>query len=141
MTGIRVPFYNRAPWNLVLGTAFFVAPIVAVASYTSPFVLLVPFFVWIFLYAKRSAHRARCLRSRAYYSGARYRDYWVYEERHGYSDVALILPVANTEPGRWELFIPNDDTWRTTVPDWARDRRAEIVARIAESWKPDRIHL
>ena len=40
------------------------------------------------------------------------RDHGIYEERQGYSLVALILPVANTEPGHWELFIPDNEKWR-----------------------------
>jgi len=49
--------------------------------------------------------------------------------------------VANTEPGHWELFIPTDSEWRATVPFWARDRRTEIAARIAEGWKLKDFHL
>jgi|HubBroStandDraft_6_1064221.scaffolds.fasta_scaffold332241_2 hypothetical protein len=65
----------------------------------------------------------------------------VYEERHRHSLVALILPVGNTEPGHWELFIPDDTKWRATVPEWACDRREEIALRIGEAWKPKDFHL
>jgi hypothetical protein len=54
---------------------------------------------------------------------------------------ALILPVDNTEPGHWEMFIPTDSVWRTTVPSWAWERRLEIATRIAEAWKPKDFHL
>ena len=55
--------------------------------------------------------------------------------------VALILPVENTEPGHWELFIPDDAKWRATVPDWAKDRHQEIALRIGQAWKPKDFHL
>lgn len=138
---MRPYFYNRVPWNIVLGVAFFVVPVVALAWFSSPFVLLLPFSVLIYLDARRRAKRAWSLRTRAYFSGSRHHEYWVYEERHGFIDVALILPVAKTEPGRWELYIPKNDAWCAAVPKWARDRREEISARIAEAWKADRIHI
>jgi hypothetical protein len=32
-----------------------------------------------------------------------------------------------------ELFVPGPRRWRREMPDWARERRAEILAVIAES--------
>ena len=81
------------------------------------------------------------LRDRGYFSHWQGPGQWVYEERHGYSLKAFILPIENTEPGHWEMFIPDDAKWRATVPDWARDRRQEIALRIAEAWKPKDFHI
>jgi len=30
------------------------------------------------------------------------------------------------------LYIPSDSEWQATTPDWARDRKGEIVARVKE---------
>ena len=81
------------------------------------------------------------LNKKGYFSGRRVNEQWVYEEVQGYNVVALILPIANTEPGHWEMFIPTDAEWRTAVPSWAWERRLEIAARIAEGWKPKDFHL
>jgi hypothetical protein len=81
------------------------------------------------------------LNKKGYFSGRRLNEYWIYEEMQGNSVAALMLPVANTEAGHWELFIPTDSEWRATVPSWAWERRAEIAARIAEGWKLKDIHL
>lgn len=72
-------------------------------------------------------------------SGGGYR----YEEMQpGYQGPsrAFTVPLANTEPGHWEFFVPNDADWRITVPDWAQDRRTEIVPRIARCCRPNDVH-
>jgi hypothetical protein len=140
VTHRRPPFYNRAPWNIVLGGLLFSVPLLWIAAFTTPFILLIPIALWLFVHAKREAVRRRSLRERSYFPGARYKDYWVYEERHGLRDEAIILRVENTDPGRWELWIPEEAIWRSTVPSWAQDRRVEIAARIAENWDPQKFH-
>lgn len=72
-------------------------------------------------------------------SGGGYR----YEEMHqGHQGPsrAFTAPLANTEPGHWEFFVPNDADWRITVPDWAQDRRREIVPRIAHHCRAADVH-
>jgi hypothetical protein len=81
------------------------------------------------------------LRNKGYYAGRQLREHWIYEEVDKFSIAAFLLPVANTEPGHWELFIPDDAKWRTMVPDWAKDRRKQIAVRIAEAWKPKDFHF
>jgi hypothetical protein len=136
----RAPFYNRAPWNVVIGGLMFSIPVLWVATLTTPFVLLIPIALWLYPHAKREAARRRSLEERSYFPGARYKDYWVYEERHGFRDEAIILRMENTEHGRWELWMPDESLWRSTVPGWAQDRRAEIAARIAENLDPQKFH-
>ena len=38
-----------------------------------------------------------------------------------------------TRPGKpFTFYLPGQERWREVFPDWAADRRAEIVARIKE---------
>jgi hypothetical protein len=136
-----IPFYNRDPWNLIFGFAGAIAVAVCIALAATPWMLLVPLLVWAVVSNRRHFRRKWALRDKGYFSHRQGQDHWIYEERQGYSLVAFILPVANTEPGHWELFIPDDAKWRATVPVWALDRRKEIALRIAEEWKPKDFHL
>lgn len=136
-----IPFYNSVPWNLVIGFTAAFAVAISIALATSPWIFLVPLVAWAIVSIRRYFRRKWALRDKGYFSHGHGPNHWVYEERHGYSLVALILPLENTEPGHWELFIPDDAKWRATVPDWARDRRGEIALRIAEAWKLRDFHL
>jgi hypothetical protein len=137
----RMLFYNRPPWNFVFGFAAALAAAYGIALTTSPWLLLLPLVAWLVVAIRRHLLRKWALRDRGYYSHRHGPHFWVYEERQGHSLVALILPVSNTEPGHWEMFIPDDAKWRATVPDWAKDRRREIALRIAEAWKATDFHL
>jgi len=137
----KLVFYRVDPWNLVFGVVAVTFGFVQIARATSLWMLLVPLLMIIYSFVKRETLRSLSLRNKGYFPGRRLRDYWLYEEVQKYSVLALLLPVANTEPGHWELFIPNDEQWRATVPDWARDRRKEIALRIAEGWKAKDFHL
>jgi hypothetical protein len=85
--------------------------------------------------------RSLLLNEKGYFSGTRSHERWIYEEMQGRSVVALILPTVQTEIVRKEIFIPTDSESRSTVPEWARERRAEIASRIAEGWKSKDFHL
>ena len=135
------PFYNRAPWNLLIGASLLNVLLCALALATTPWLLLIPIFGWIYLTSYRDLVRRSQLKKKGYFAGSMYRGYWIYEEQRGYSTEALLLSVENTEPGHWELFIPDDAQWRRTVPGWALDRRKEIAGRIAEGWKAKDIHF
>ena len=125
-------FYNRTPWNLVIGCSVLFVIIVRIAQFTTPWILLAPIALQLIVFVRRHAGRQMSLKSKGYSAGWRIYDHWIYEERQGYAPAALLLPVANTEPGHYELFIPDEPKWRETVPAWARDRREEIALRIAE---------
>jgi hypothetical protein len=137
----RTPFYNRHPGNLWLGMAMLIGILVAIAGATTPWLLLLPLLIWAYQTARRSAMRTTRLQQFGYFSGSRHNTSWIYEERHGNMDVALLLPLSHTEPGHWELYIPKDDVWRKLVPGWAADRRLEIASRIAEGWKAGEVHI
>ncbi len=135
------PFYNRHPWNRWVGMVLITSIVVLIAGATTPWILLIPCLIWFYRNTRQDFTRTGCLQQCGYFSGSKYLKYWIYEERRGYKDVALLLPLENTEPGHWELYIPNDDLWRQTVPSWAADRRPEIASRIAEGWKAKDIHI
>ena len=139
------PFYNREPWNLIVGfggVLFFALFVFAViAALTSPWVFVIPLFLCAYFVAKAPLVRAVHLWRKGYFSGSRKGNVWVYEERLGKETQSLSLRVENTEPGHYELFVPNDTAWRASVPIWAQDRRKEIVQRISERWKPVDFHL
>jgi hypothetical protein len=136
------PIYYRVdPWNLVIGVVALTIGLVQMARSTTPWILSVPLLMFIYTSVKRETMRSMALRNKGYYPGRRLYDHWLYEEVQKLSVAALVLPVENTEPGHWEMFIPDDAKWRAIVPDWARDRREEIGLRIAEAWKPKDFHL
>ncbi len=134
-------FYRVDPWNLVIGVVVITFGFIQIARSTSLWILLAPLLMFLYAFVKRETLRSMSLRNKGYYPGRRLYDHWMYEEVQRYSIVAPLLEVANTEPGHWELFIPDDTKWRATVPEWARDRRREIALRIAERWKPKDFHL
>lgn len=134
-------FFVRDPLS---GVFWCVASTVGMVNFgrsTTPWILWPIFFLWLYVTIFRNVTRSMRLNKKGYFSGRRSNENWIYEEMQGYHVVALVLPIANTEPGHWEMFIPTDAEWRATVPSWARERRSEIAARIAEGWKPKDFHL
>lgn len=55
--------------------------------------------------------------------------------------VALRIKRINTEPGHWELFVPAESEWQSSVPDWAANRRREIIERVIPYLKSGDIHF
>jgi hypothetical protein len=76
--------------------------------------------------------RWRDLRRKGYFGGRRVRKTWLYEELNGSELRSFSLPMEFTEPGHTVLIVPDKNAWRLAVPSWARERRTEIVIRIAE---------
>ena len=137
----RLPPYRRDPWAILVVVVAAAIGFVNLARATSPWLTLVPLALIVYMFVKQELARALSLNRKGYFAGRRYREHWIYEERQGSRIAALLLPTENTGPGRIELFIPDDGTWRATVPEWARDRRKDIARRIAEGWKPKDFHL
>ncbi len=83
------------------------------------------------------------LSRRGYFSGRLLHDQniWVYEELRNDTVVSLSLKVDHTEPGHWELFFPDKQEWKASVPEWASDRRVEIAVRVSEGWKARDFHF
>ena len=68
------------------------------------------------------------------WNGRRFKNYWVYEERQGRDRLSLSLKLRLEKPDRYILVVPSAAEWRRTMPLWAVDRRAEILARVTKSW-------
>jgi hypothetical protein len=133
-------FYNRSPWNLIIGLSVLVMILVGIALLTSLWILLVPIVLVVLPQLKFRLTRVIQLRRKGYFSGRRVRENWIYEELQGSKCISLILNVEYTEPGHHEIFIPNQTEWRESVPAWAQDRRDEIAKRIAEAWDTNDFH-
>ena len=141
MANLYPTFSNRDPLAAAFWAIGGTVGLITFARATTPWILWPVFFAWLYVTIARNVTRGRRLNKEGYFSGRRLRKCWIYEEMQGYNVATLILPVDNTEPGHWEMFIPADSVWRTTVPSWAWERRLEIAARIAEAWKPKDFHL
>jgi hypothetical protein len=133
-------FYNRDPWNLVVGFGCLAAVLFWLAVMISPWVVAGLFALIAVSVLKARLIRWRDLRRKGYFGGRQVKGAWVYEERHGAHVRSLTLKMGMTEPGHYELFLPSEPVWRTSVPAWAQDRQQEIVQRIAERLKSSDIH-
>ncbi len=90
--------------------------------------------------AREPFARWRSLRSKGYFGGRRTGDAWLYEEVADGTVRSFALKRERTEPGHTELFVPDEASWRRAVPSWARERRTEIVRRIAERLGASDLH-
>jgi len=61
------------------------------------------------------------------------RDTWVYEERTPGEARHLEFEGEMLAGAPSVLYLPTPRGWRNSMPEWARDRRAEIVDRITEA--------
>jgi hypothetical protein len=134
-------FYNRDLLSAVFFGVAGTVGLINLARSTTPWILWPIFFLWLYSTIARNVVRGMRLNKKGYFSGRRLHENWIYEEMQDRNVVALILPIVQTEIGRKEIFIPSDSEWRSTVPEWARERRTEIASRIAEGWKPKDFHL
>jgi len=106
-----------------------------------PWILAPPTLWIVWQMGKLHIGRALQLRREGYFSGAFRKGAWVYEERRNGIVESLRLTMENTEPGHWELFVPDDARWRASVPAWASERRQEIVGRILGRIPADDVHF
>jgi hypothetical protein len=125
-----------------IAVGFFIfAPLLAIGSATSYWVMLLPPGLVALLYLKRWTSRKISLSRKGYYRGSMKGDYWVYEERQGSEIRSLAVGIVNTEPGHWEIFMPSELDWNETMPEWALGGRTEIGQRIAEGWSAEDFHI
>ncbi len=117
--------------------------LVSTASlFFNPLLLLLIPPVWvIYLISKQYIQRRISLNRFGYFGGSREQEDCVYEEYINGKLLKLKIKLVNTEPGHWELFVPSKDEWQSTVPEWAADRRAEIIERITPHYKSTDIHF
>jgi hypothetical protein len=61
---------------------------------------------------------------------------WVYEERRAQGSVQCLpfsrVTLADGYPAPCEVHIPSEACWERETPEWAQQRRAEILKRIAQ---------
>jgi len=126
---------NRNAWNLGLAAVLLGAIVYAIARATTFWVI--PGLVALVLLLKSWQWLVRfiSLRRNGYFAGRQVRDRWVYEEVAGAEVRTLDLKMKPFEPGRYILVLPSEANWRSVVPEWARERRNEILARIGERLK------
>ena len=129
---------------------FVVIGILAIATaflYTTslifnPFFLLLIIPAWVIYSVSRQMIKRRVSLNRlGYFGGGCERGACVYEEYVNGKLLKLKVKLENTEPGHWELFVPNESEWRSYVPEWAKDRRIEIIERIKPYYKASDIHF
>lgn len=135
------PFYNRDPWNLLIGFASMMVLLLVLAAVTSWWLLLAPIVPVVAIHAWIQARRVYALMTIGFHSRTIRQGRLIYEERSGRWTRSFILNLEITEPGHYELFVPSESEWAQSVPHWAAERRAEIAERIANSWRRDDVHI
>lgn len=135
----------RADAIMLVGVLAFLtiggAILYAVSLLFHPLWLLLIIPLWI-LYAviKKSIMRTFSLRRYGYFGGGYSHGASIYEEYIRGKLMQLKIKLGNTEPGHWELFVPTETEWRSTMPAWAVERREEIIQRIAPHFKNTDVH-
>jgi hypothetical protein len=89
----------------------------------------------------RGTARKRALLRHGFHTGRRLGSHWAYEELHAGTVMAIELPLDYVGRGEYEVHIPSERDWQANMPDWARGRRAEIVARLESVFKRSQIHF
>ena len=85
--------------------------------------------------------RNRELSRRGYFTGARVGAYWVYEELHDGMIQSIELPLDYVGRGEYDIHVPGERDWAARMPDWARERRGEIIERLQTVFKRSQIHF
>lgn len=134
-------FINREPWNLIIGLGGIVLILVIVAAVTTWWILLVPFVLIALANLWQQFKRLYSLFSHGFHSQQIRKGRLRYEEFHESKRRSFTLKLDYTEPGHYELFIPNEEAWSKAVPHWAQSRRKEIAERISQTWQRDDVHL
>jgi hypothetical protein len=96
---------------------------------------------FLFRWFWRATLRKRALLRQRYFVGRRVGTHWVYEELHGGEIRSLEFPLEYAGRGEYDIHIPGEGAWRKGMPDWARDRRAEVVERLQTVFKLSQIHF
>jgi hypothetical protein len=89
----------------------------------------------------RSTLRKRELLRRGYYIGRRVGTHWVYDELQDGLIESLEFPLEYIGRGEYDIHIPGQQDWRNGMPPWARERRDEIVDKLATVFKRSQIHF
>jgi hypothetical protein len=92
------------------------------------FLILLPLWPIFFIYSQ--VRRSYWLRQNGYWAVREGRDNVRYEEKVERSVKSLIIPGEMMAVGPHVLYVPTDEEWRKAMPEWATDRRDEIVSRV-----------
>jgi hypothetical protein len=87
----------------------------------------------------RSTIRKRALLRQGYHVGGRAGAHWVYEELRDGIIESIELPLDYVGRGEYDIHVPSERDWSTSMPAWARARRAEIVERLQTVFKRSQI--
>jgi len=83
----------------------------------------------------RSTQRKRELLRQGWFAGRRVGNHWAYDEVHDGLIESIELPLDYVGRGEYEIHVPGKQDWIAAMPPWARDRREEIVERLATVFK------
>ncbi len=138
--------FDRDSVQLCVGAFTLIAIAIGLVLIVGLAAIIVPLGIGFAFAMEWRIARMRSFKRNGYFSGRRrggpgHSRVWVYEELRDSGLETLTLELENTEPGRWELFVPSDADWRGTVPDWAENRRGEIIDRISAAFKPEDLKL
>ena len=89
----------------------------------------------------RATVRKRELAWRGYYTGRRVGTHWVYDELQDGVIESIDLPLDYAGRGEYEIHVPGPQDWRNVMPAWARERREEIVERLATVFRRSQMHF
>ncbi len=92
------------------------------------FLLLLPLWPFFYVYAK--SRRQYWLRTRGYWVRREGRDDIRYEENRGGVVEHFIIAGEMMAVGLHVIYVPTEEEWRKTAPEWARWRRDEILERV-----------
>jgi len=90
---------------------------------------------------RRATLRKRELSRRGYYTGRRIGTHWVYDELQAGVIESIELPLNYAGRGEYVIHVPGPQDWCTVMPAWARDRRDEIIERLATVFKRSQMHF
>ena len=87
------------------------------------YILLSPYLLW------KWVQRQYWLRTKGFWADVKYRYGIKYEEMQNGRIEHLIIPgnIQFDEPG--EIYVPTSKEWQETMPEWAKQRKDEILER------------
>jgi hypothetical protein len=94
--------------------------------------LLSPIMLW------NKIQRQYWLRTKGFWADIEYRYGIKYEEMQNGRIEHLIIPgnIQFGEPG--EIYVPSSKEWQATMPEWAKQRKEEIVERAKILCSPEK---
>ena len=92
--------------------------------------LFLLFLLWPCFYIYAEARRQYSLRRRGYWARRVGRDIVRYEEKPGRSIEHVIIDGEMMAVGPHVIYVPTDEEWKRSAPEWAHSRKNEIHERV-----------